>query len=117
MNLNTIGDGTSNTIALSERLANCGGVYNRWYGAGSTYTVNAVIPTAGLLASNFGATQSTCSGAYPSSPHSGIILVGMGDGSVRTVSYSSASATVSTGATTWAAALTPNGGEVLSSNW
>jgi prepilin-type processing-associated H-X9-DG protein len=44
------------------------------------------------------------------SPHTGGINVGMGDGSVRLVSYSVSS-------TTWFAACTPQGGEVLGNDW
>src|SRR5262249_17012765 len=39
-----------------------------------------------------------------------VVLVGMGDGSVRTVS-------VDLSHTTWMAVLTPNGGEVLGADW
>jgi prepilin-type processing-associated H-X9-DG protein len=51
-----------------------------------------------------------CNGGIASSPHTGGINVGLGDGSVRFVSGS-----IST--TTWWSALTPAGGEVLGSDW
>jgi prepilin-type processing-associated H-X9-DG protein len=44
------------------------------------------------------------------SPHTGGINVGMGDGSVRLVSTGVSS-------TTWFAACTPQGGEVLGNDW
>jgi hypothetical protein len=47
---------------------------------------------------------------YPSSPHTGVIVVGMCDGSVRTVSEG-----ISNG--TWWAACTPSSGDRLDSDW
>jgi prepilin-type processing-associated H-X9-DG protein len=44
------------------------------------------------------------------SPHTGGINVGMGDGSVRLV-------TASVSGTTWFAACTPNYGDILGSDW
>jgi hypothetical protein len=52
----------------------------------------------------------TCDPTTASAAHAGGVLVGLGDGSVRTVS-----AVVSL--STWNAALTPAGGEVLASDW
>jgi prepilin-type N-terminal cleavage/methylation domain-containing protein len=51
-----------------------------------------------------------CDGSVPNSFSSGVLLALMGDGSVRSVSGG-----VST--TTWAAVLTPTGGEVLGNDW
>jgi hypothetical protein len=55
-------------------------------------------------------TSGICDRGLASSPHVGIIVVGMGDGSVRTVSSS-------VDANTWWAACTRTGGEVLGPNW
>ena len=51
-----------------------------------------------------------CNGGVASSPHTGAINVALGDGSVRSVTGSISTAT-------WWFALTPNGGEVLGSDW
>ena len=55
-------------------------------------------------------TTGTCDPLTANSGHSGVVLVGLGDGSVRGVSPSIT-------LRTWNAALTPAGGEVLGSNW
>jgi prepilin-type N-terminal cleavage/methylation domain-containing protein len=46
----------------------------------------------------------------PSTPHTGGIVVGLADGSVRTVTQTISPAT-------WWACITPNGGDVLGSDW
>jgi prepilin-type N-terminal cleavage/methylation domain-containing protein len=51
-----------------------------------------------------------CDPTRASTPHAGGILVGLADGSVRTLSPGMSR-------TTWWAALTPRGGEVLGSDW
>jgi len=51
-----------------------------------------------------------CDGGRASTPHGSVINVGMGDGSVRSVSSS-------VSPTTWWWAVTPAGGEILGSNW
>ena len=51
-----------------------------------------------------------CDPTRASTPHSGGILVGLADGSVRTLNPSISG-------TTWWAAVTPSGGEVLGSDW
>ena len=55
-------------------------------------------------------TSGTCDPTTASSGHSGGVLAGLGDGSVRLVS---GSVTLKT----WNAALTPAGGEILGSDW
>ena len=108
-------DGSSNTIAFTERLANCGGTFNPWYGyiTNGTNFKPASIPTGALIAANFGAMQPACDASAPSSPHAGVILVARGDGSVSVVSFAGASSPSSTGGTAWAAAMTPSGGETF----
>ncbi len=51
-----------------------------------------------------------CDGGLASSPHTGGIVVGLGDGSARFVSNG-------VSPTTWWQALTPDGGEALGSDW
>jgi prepilin-type N-terminal cleavage/methylation domain-containing protein/prepilin-type processing-associated H-X9-DG protein len=112
-------DGTSNTIFYTDKLALCNtGNYpdNYWPDWGPVISSNdegdptgpgapgpQIKPTITNGAGN-------CNGGVASSPHTGGINVGLGDGSVRFVSGS-----IST--TTWWYALTPNGGEVLGNNW
>ena len=55
-------------------------------------------------------TTGTCDPLTANSMHSGGVLVGLGDGSVRSVSQSIT-------LRTWNAALTPTGGEVLGDDW
>jgi prepilin-type N-terminal cleavage/methylation domain-containing protein len=52
----------------------------------------------------------TCDPTTASAQHTGVVLVGMGDGSVRSVA-------ASISLRTWNAALSPAGGEVLGSDW
>jgi hypothetical protein len=54
--------------------------------------------------------NTACEYRLPSTPHTGGILVSMGDGSSRSVSQG-------VSGTTWYAACTPAGGEVLGSDW
>ena len=55
-------------------------------------------------------TEGTCDPTRASTPHPGGILVGLADGSVRTLAPSMSGET-------WWAAVTPRGGEVLGSDW
>jgi prepilin-type N-terminal cleavage/methylation domain-containing protein len=55
-------------------------------------------------------TSGTCDPLTASSMHTGVVLVGLADGSVRGVSSS-------VSLRTWNAALTPAGGEVLGNDW
>jgi prepilin-type N-terminal cleavage/methylation domain-containing protein len=131
-------DGTTNTILFSTRLMNCNspsvssppgtqtGQYNAWWGESmndpsTDYQHAATIPPGAtsdpMLGTNLGGSPNNCNPMYPSSPYSGIVLVCMGDGSVRTVSFASATDSVSRVLTNWEAALTPNGGEQLGGSW
>lgn len=114
MNWQRIADGTSNTLAFGERLANCGGRFNPWFGyntAGTNFDP-AVLPTGVPIAANFGGIPSQCDRTRPSSPHANVILVALGDGSVRILTASAAAATASDGSTNWLALMTPSSGEI-----
>jgi len=108
-------DGTSNTIVFAERIAVCGST-NYW---------NVKYPDAGVKApplditgafvklggvpTNFSVKTASCTDQVPSTPHQSII-VSLADGSVRSVSPSQAQ-------TSWPQACSPNGGDMLGSDW
>jgi prepilin-type N-terminal cleavage/methylation domain-containing protein len=124
-------DGTSNTILYTEKYAQCGG-------SGGNLTFHPWTSwTPGVFANPFGAQAigypgninpavggngpsmfqlkplpyaSNCDPARPSSPHTGGIMTAMGDASTRLVNQG-------VSAQTWWWAATPNGGEVLGSDW
>jgi prepilin-type N-terminal cleavage/methylation domain-containing protein len=116
-------DGTSNTILFTEKYAVCGtstssvasfywgetgGNCNRVGGQGgngSTPGIYTITATPQNSPSPF-----ACNPCLLQGPHSGGILVGLGDGSTRLVSTS-----IST--TTWANAIQPADGQVLGSDW
>jgi prepilin-type N-terminal cleavage/methylation domain-containing protein/prepilin-type processing-associated H-X9-DG protein len=116
-----IQDGTSNTVFFAEKLSrvsNCTSCCNAY--------VDNFWPDWGPIISSSDCGMPTGTGAmfqvqprgYPaqaegsraSGDHTGGINVALGDGSVRFVSYG-------VSPTTWWWALTPAGGEALSSNW
>lgn len=104
-NLNTIADGTSNTICMTQRFANCGSTQNQ--------TNSVVSPTRAVFATptlpQIGARPNTCTAGLAQTTLTGTILVGMCDGSVRSVNQASVTAA-------WAASCTPAGGEVAQFN-
>jgi prepilin-type N-terminal cleavage/methylation domain-containing protein len=134
LRLNTIQDGSSNTIFFAERHRRCrpGGAeyaslwaHGAWnmpymahfaYGnpqgtvgySGFTGVVGVVGPSSRFQTVPQNSLQ--CNPMMTQSVHSGVILAGLGDGSVRVVANG-------VSGTTWWAALTPNGGEVLGSDW
>jgi prepilin-type N-terminal cleavage/methylation domain-containing protein len=128
LNLTSVGDGLSNTILLTEQRKYCNDTtqaFNTWMRItayqgitrGTTVSgapvTNAPVPPA----ENLGGSPATCDANVPSGSHTGLILVGLLDGSVRSVTAAGAAA-IATGTTTnWAAAMTPNGGEVLGADW
>jgi prepilin-type N-terminal cleavage/methylation domain-containing protein len=139
-----ITDGTSNTILHAEKYARCSNTYMppafRDGGTAWAYSTALVYPWqpppmnlppqafqpgfAIAALANLGApdavghgsifqvrpTQGDCDPTRASTPHVGGILVGLADGSVRTLAPSMSG-------TTWWAAVTPSGGEVLGSDW
>ncbi|HEY7314210.1 MAG TPA: DUF1559 domain-containing protein [Gemmataceae bacterium] len=130
-----ISDGTSNTVMFAERFKNCspssGGctlpawAWNTIVNGGDCWSS----PTFGAQQDNIG--QMNCGGAEtnyggvgfqggPSATqcnwyvtqggHTGTMVVGLGDGSVRNVANGMS-------VTTWVFACTPSGGETLGSDW
>jgi len=148
-NLNRIVDGTVNTILLSEQVQNCNNNWNFW-GQGVATAIanlagtntpnysntgnppvirgnNAVYPCTSATpphTTNLAPRLSSgtlCNVNGPSSSHSGLILVAMGDASVRSVSSgvaaSGGTAGTSGSASNWAKAMTPQGNDILGSDW
>jgi prepilin-type N-terminal cleavage/methylation domain-containing protein len=115
----SISDGTSNTIFFTDKLAECNsGPYpdNYWPDWGpilsSSDEGDPVGPTAPgpQIMPPMAGGAANCNGGIASSFHTGGVVVGLGDGSVRFVAQG-----IST--FTWWYAMTPNGGEVLGSDW
>jgi prepilin-type N-terminal cleavage/methylation domain-containing protein len=124
----TFTDGTSNTILFTDKYAMCNNSAGSSTSGGSIWGRRSVIPSTygpyiGYVAKDVGGYTVTppflvqpspyngnCDFRWPSTPHSGVIQVGLGDGSVRTVSQGISPLT-------WWSAITPNGGEVLGSSW
>ena len=115
----SISDGTSNTIFFTEKVAECNsGAYpdNYWPDWGpilsSSDEGDPVGPTAPgpQIMPRMAGSAANCNGGIASSFHTGGVVTGLGDGSVRFVPQG-----IST--TTWWFALTPNGGETLGSDW
>ncbi|OWK43241.1 DUF1559 domain-containing protein [Fimbriiglobus ruber] len=124
-----IQDGTSNAVMIAERYAVCNGTTNTWswiypnHGSGNCWAAFGWV-TAGLnqqsdLYTDFSSgttpfqitpTTATCNNAITQSSHTGAMVVGLGDGSVRTVSSGMS-------LTTWVNACKPADGNVLGSDW
>jgi prepilin-type N-terminal cleavage/methylation domain-containing protein len=113
-------DGTSNTIVFAEKLGYCavsnanntGSLWyrNNWTSTwGPYFNVRLGGPTYSpqIKPTPF---NTNCEYRLPSSPHTGVINVGLGDGSTRSVSSGVSAAT-------WWAACTPAGGETLGPDW
>jgi prepilin-type N-terminal cleavage/methylation domain-containing protein len=131
-------DGTSNTVTFAERLANCNSIYstrdkpssfnvstgltasvfNSYY-----WSINTFGNFGAALVPQIGVTTTKCRYSYKtpgptvplskgdtSSGHTGGMVVGMLDGSVRTVSSA-------VNNLTWGQACYPADGQVLGSNW
>jgi len=103
-------DGTSNTLGMAEAYARCKDQGTLWAHETVTAEWHAIFNdwNARGPASKFQVqpTQAQCNVYVPQSIHSGGMQVMMMDGSVRNVAPSVAPAS-------WAAVLTPNGGETL----
>jgi len=112
--IDTIPDGSSNTIFFAEKLMYCQAQNrgNLLFHGGWDATRAPMF--AGLTSANTkfqpGGKQSTCNRAVAHALTSAGCLVGMGDGSVRSVSAGVSS-------TTWGYAVDPADGQVLGSDW
>jgi prepilin-type N-terminal cleavage/methylation domain-containing protein len=111
----TFQDGTSNTILIAERLGECGSAnpFWMWWGGPNDpntpcFAFSPTGPSSRFLTSNNAA---TCTPGFAATPH-GVagMIVGMADGSARTVNSG-----VSAG--TWWAACTPNSSDMLGPDW
>ena len=110
--LETITDGTSQTIFFAEKLMVCGSYGNLLFHGGWNLDY---CPTFGAYYGPYAKfqvqpTQSNCDRFLPTAFTASGIQVGMGDGSVRSVSSA-------VSVTTWGQATDPADGQVLGNNW
>jgi len=134
MKIQTISDGSSNTIFFAERFRRClvgTDIYASLWGHGfwnvpymaefaygnragtSGYKANTgirgVVGPSSLF-QTIPQSSTKCNPMMTQQIHAGVIEVALGDGSVRAVSSTISGAT-------WWAAITPKGGEALGSDW
>ena len=127
--LASVSDGLSNTILTAEKVAVCRrsplpspaqpGPYYNIYAYGRTawpewnpvfaYQITGPASKFQVNPTTNG-TNATCDPRLASAPRASGIMVGLGDGSVRMLN-------AGVSPDTWWAAVTPNGGEVLTSDW
>jgi prepilin-type N-terminal cleavage/methylation domain-containing protein len=119
-------DGTSNTIMFAERYGVCGYYQNNptSYPAGSGGTVwnwwstDSPQPAFAVFSVGPGSKfqvqptpyQTACNPWLASTPHTGGMIVALGDASIRSLSSGIS-------ANTWWFAVTPDGGETLGNDW
>jgi prepilin-type processing-associated H-X9-DG protein len=130
--LTSFPDGTSNTILFAEKYAVCASTAldlpranlwdfwlppaNLYGGLGHDYLPYFALPTTGgnpigpVSLFQVQPTPGNCDPSRAATAHTGGMQVVLADGSVRTLSPSMSG-------TTWWAAVTPAGGEVLGSDW
>jgi prepilin-type N-terminal cleavage/methylation domain-containing protein len=110
----TFVDGTSNTIIITESFASPGSTATPryWAGTSTAYleTSPATSPPAVPYTIGVKPTSITILTGQPNGLSTAALMVGMGDGSVRAM-------TNGTSQFTFNAASTPQGGEVLGSDW
>jgi len=112
-----IPDGTSNTIAVTEKYARCNGQGTLWahgeWNPGWEPRFNTTAnrgPSSKFQVQPNPPNTSACDYNRPASSHSGGINAALCDGSVRFISTGISS-------TTWWAACTANGNDLLGSDW
>ena len=118
----SISDGLSNTVFTFDKVTKCNvGPYetNFWpdwgpiaynYDWSPGNNASSSSPQFNPRISPSDSSRRDCSGNLASSMHTGTMNVGLGDGSVRTVSSG-------VGAATWWSAITHNQGDINGSNW
>jgi prepilin-type N-terminal cleavage/methylation domain-containing protein len=121
----TFQDGTSNTVVFAEKLGVCsnpsisstaGSAWARYnpnpstYGPYFAYGAKDLVGPAYTFQVQPTPNVGNCDFRLPSTGHTGGMVVGMGDGSVRLVAQAISPAT-------WWAACTPAGGETLGEDW
>lgn len=85
-------DGTAQTVLYTERYGSCGGIVTGWLGdipdvTTPIFAPNGTIPgTAMIRLPQVTPTAAECNPRTTQSPHTGCVLVGMADGSVRLAS-------------------------------
>jgi type II secretory pathway pseudopilin PulG len=105
----TFTDGTSNTIVFAERYQQCKGTPNAWgYDGTSAWAPAFAWASTGRF--QLRPTDTECDPDVPQGPDPDFFTVALADGSARTL-------TARLTGTTWWAALTPNGGEILGADW
>jgi len=109
----SIPDGTSNTIFWMEKMGNCQN--NPSYWASQSFTTNNMAAVGYYQAPpavtfQIGVNANNCTYSLPSSGHTGAILAGLGDGSVKLIAQGMSTYTFNL-------ALIPNDGWVLNSDW
>jgi len=117
-NIGNIPDGTTNTVAVTERYACTNG--NSYCGLWSYHGQDRYVwgyyqwaPVVGQWSQNapqIGVTPNAANYYNPSSGHTGTVLALLMDGSVRGVSSSVSQ-------TTWSYAINPSDGNPMPSNW
>lgn len=111
-----VSDGVSNTVFWIEKLAYCagGGGATYWAENGGVMGANylALVNGGTVTSALFGVNNANaCTNtSYASTGHSGVMLAGMGDGSVHTINSSISG-------TTWTAVMTPSSGDVVGGDW
>jgi len=112
---NAFPDGTSSTILFTDKFGTC---YNGGSVWATTCTCNQYNPVVGWNVSGIANmfqvqpiySSSACNPYLAQTPHTGVIQVGLADGSVRSV-------TQGVSPTTWLLALVPNDGYPMPSDW
>lgn len=110
----SISDGTSNTIVWIEKLGQCSGGSTQWPNTSMSGSNLAAVGAFTYPPNSYyqiGVNQNTCSTyANASTGHTGAILAGLGDGSVKMISQGMST-------TTYNLALIPNDGYPMPSDW